>query len=292
MRYFRGFENLDMFGFKGNLTAVLGTDYRFINRKFIRPNTEVITSMVRDLEKFGVKFIKTKYFKDSTEIKNLTLELPDDYHPKNGRDGDKEIAEFIEYMYDHGFDIQLSFYEPDWQRYVGGVWDNKIKFIRTSREKFMNDKIEYNSRYNDTYNMMCKYISIRDTDIVMEDPNDELTKMEKLVMWLRYNWDRKVEVASIMAGYGQTPQSGGTIYYDYTGYFSHPFYDTETSGSYIYSQDKLIERKLKEGFELKDVQYIWDTLSFISQMNYPCIEAKRYKWEEVDRFFNHTIYKF
>lgn len=292
MRYFRGFENLEMFSFKGNLTAVLGDDYRFISRKFIRPTALEVTDKLEEIVKLGVKLIKVKQFKDSTEIKNITIELPDDFHPRNRRDGDKEIAEFIKYMYNHGFDIQLNYYEPDWQRYVGGRWNNEVKFIRTSKEKFLKDKNEYNDMYAKTYNLMYKYINVKAQDIVLEDPDDKLSKMEKLVMWLRYNWDRKVEVASIMAGYGQTPQSGGTIYYDYTGYFSHPLYDSETGGSYIYSEDKFIERKLKEGFELEDVQYIWNTLSFINQMNYPCVEAKRYNWEKVDRFFDHTIYKF
>ena len=290
MRYFKGFTTLDTFGLKNNLRYALGDDFVYIQRKFIKPKTDDIIGKLEGLKDIGVKVKKIKYFKDTQELKNIEIEVDEDFYAwgdnlnKECRPKDVEIVEVFRHIYNHCFDIQFDYYEPEWQHQVGGVWNRRIKFIRIGKESYINSKIDYNNQYNQTYNLIVKYKTLYNADFPLEDPTGRMPMEEKFIMWLRHQTGKMVQVACIKPGWGQHPDQIGTIYCDYLGYEEHPFFDYNR----MYIKDD-------EYMRIKDVdrnvvEYVWGTVAFISEKNYPFVNSKY--CGDRDYFFEYSICKF
>lgn len=293
MMYFRGYVKMDAFGFKNNLEAALGEDFVYIQRKFIRPKSEDILKKLEGLKEFGVELKKVKYFKDTNELKNIEITLDvDKYNPygdltKDYKASDRAIVDVFRYIYNRGFDIMFKFFEPDWQHMVGGVWNGDIKFVRVGREAYLNEKIEYNNQYNNTFNLVQKYKCLYTEDFPLEDPEDKLSNQEKLIMWLRYKRDQKVQVGCVKPGWDQYPELGNrrkTIYCDYLGYFEHPFYN--------YNRTNVTNNMEMRDVDRDTIEYIWRTLSFIREKNYPFVSSKLGRYGDPDYFYEYFIYKF
>lgn len=290
MKYFKGFVTLDAFGLKNNLNSAIGDDFVHIQRKFLKPKAEDIISKLEGLKDIGVTLKKVKYFKDTKEIKNIEIEVDDDFYAwgdnlnMDCRPKDTKIVEVFRYIYNHGFDIQFDYYEPDWQHQVGGGWSRRIKFIRIGKESYMNSKIEYNNQYNYTYNLIVKYKTLYTEDFPLEDPEGKLTNQEKLIMWLRYQRGKMVQVACVKPGWGQHPDQRGTLYCDYLGYYEHPFFDYNRM--YIKDEETM---KIKD-VDRKVIEFIWETLSFIREKNYPFVNS-RYCGDR-NYFYKYSIYQF
>ena len=290
MRYFKGFTTLDTFGLKNNLRYALGDEFVYIQRKFIKPKTDDIIGKLEGLKDVGVKVKKIKYFKDTQELKNIEIEVDEDFYAwgdnlnKECRPKDVEIVEVFRYIYNHCFDIQFDYYEPDWQHQVGGVWSRKIKFIRIGKESYINSKIDYNNQYNQTYNLIVKYKTLYNAYFPLEDPTGRMPMEEKFIMWLRHQTGKMVQVACVKPGWGQHPDQMGTLYCDYLGYDEHPFFDYNR----MYIKDD-------EYMRIKDVdrsvvEYVWGTVAFISEKNYPFVNSTY--CGDRDYFFEYTICKF
>lgn len=290
MKYFRGFVTLDAFGLKNNLNSAIGDEFVHIQRKFLRPKAEDIISKLEGLKDIGVTIKKIKYFKGTTELKNIEIEVDKDFYAwgdnlnMDCRPKDTQIVEVFRYIYNHGFDIQFDYYEPDWQHHVGGVWSRRIKFIRIGKESYMNSKIDYNNQYNQTYNLIVKYKTLYTEDFPLEDPEGKLSNQEKLIMWLRHQRGKMVQVACVKPGWGQHPDQRGTLYCDYLGYDEHPFYDYNRM--YIKDDEYMKIRDV----DRKVVEFIWETLSFISEKNYPFVNS-RYCGDR-NYFYKYSIYEF
>ena len=290
MKYFKGFTTLDTFGLKNNLRYALGDDFVYIQRKFIKPKTDDIISKLEGLKDIGVKVKKIKYFKDTQELKNIEIEVDEDFYAwgdnlnKECRPKDVEIVEVFRYIYNHCFDIQFDYYEPDWQHQVGGVWSRKIKFIRIGKESYMNSKIDYNNQYNQTYNLIVKYKTLYNSDFPLEDPTGRMPMEEKFIMWLRHQRGNMVQVACVKPGWGQHPDQRGTLYCDHLGYDEHPFFDYNRP--YIKDEETMKIRDVDRSV----IEYIWGTVAFISEKNYPFVNSKY--CGDRDYFFEYTICKF
>lgn len=290
MKYFKGFTTLDTFGLKNNLRYALGDEFVYIQRKFIKPKTDDIIGKLEGLKDIGVKVKKIKYFKDTEELKNIEIEVDEDFYAwgdnlnKECRPKDVEIVEVFRYIYNHCFDIQFDYYEPDWQHQVGGVWSRKIKFIRIGKESYINSKIDYNNQYNQTYNLIVKYKTLYNSDFPLEDPTGRMPMEEKFIMWLRHQTGKMVQVACVKPGWGQHPDQMGRLYCDYLGYDEHPFF--YYNRMYIkddeYMRIKDVDRSV--------VEYVWGTVAFISEKNYPFVNSKY--CGDRDYFFEYTICKF
>ena len=290
MRYLKGFVTLDTFGFRNNLRYALGDDFVYIQRKFIKPKTDDIIGKLEGLKDVGVKVKKIKYFKDTTEIKNIEIEVDEDFYAwgdnlnKECRPKDVEIVEVFRYIYNHCFDIQFDYYEPDWQHQVGGVWSRRIKFIRIGKESYINSKIDYNNQYNQTYNLVVKYKTLYNADFPLEDLTGRMPMEEKFIMWLRHQTGKMVQVACVKPGWGQHPDQIGTLYCDYLGYDEHPFFDYNRM--YIKDDEYMKIRDVDRSV----IEYVWGTVAFISEKNYPFVNS-RYCGDR-DYFFEYTICKF
>lgn len=293
MKYFRDFEKMDAFGFKNSLNCVLGEDFVYIQRKFIRPKAEDIIKRLENLKELGIELKKVKYFKDTKELKNIEIYIDKDkYSPygdltKENRASDKLVIDTFRYIYNRGFDIYFKFYEPEWQHKVGGVWTGDVRFVRIGREAYLNEKIEYNNQYTNTFNLVQKYKGMYTEEFPLEDPENKLTNQEKLIMWLRHKRGQRVQFAHVKPGWGQHPHAGerrGTIYCENLGYYEHPFYEYNR-------MDVTNEMEIKD-VDRDVIDYIWGILSYINEKNYPFVSSKLGNYGDPDYFYEYYIYKF
>lgn len=290
MRYLKGFVTLDVFSFRNNLRYAIGDEFVHIQRKFLRPKAEDIISRLEGLKELGVTLKKIKYFKDTKELKNIEIEVDEDFYAwgdnlnMDCRSRDIKIVEVFRYIYNHGFDIQFDYYEPDWQHQVGGIWSRRIKFIRIGKESYMNSKIDYNNQYNQTYNLIVKYKTLYNSDFPLEDSTGRMSMEEKFIMWLRHQRGKEIQIACIKPGWSQHPDQRGTIYCDHLGYEEHPFFDYNRT--FIKDDEYMKIRDVDRSV----VEFIWGTVAFIHEKNYPFVNS-RYCGDR-DYFFEYTICKF
>ena len=267
MSYLKGFEKLESMVNFSNYSLVLGPDYKRI-RNFNSLSNSFTFELLNKLNNLGATTISSQTFKNSNIIKNVVIDLPEEFDSYDKKY--ESIVEVLNYFYNNGFDIKAGYRFPEWQKPIRYHFSNRIIIYKTSRAKVLEENNSYQERYEFINELQTKYIKMDPKDIVLDDPEYKLSEEEKLVMWLRVNHRKEVARRWLLQGYGQTPDTWrrGKAYLNGHSYSTHPLMDEWDLGP------------------KKAVEYVAKTLAMIHQIYGAAVYTKD------DIFYDMVVFKF
>lgn len=267
MSAYKGFEKLEKLSNFGNYSLVLGPDYKRI-RDFSNMSNSKVNELLNKLNNFGATIVSSQVFKNSNVIKNIVIDLPEEFDSYDKKY--ESIVEILNYFYNNGFDIQSGYRFPDWQKPIKWYFSGRIILFKTSRAKVLEENESYVDRYEYINELLSKYTNMNPRDIILEDPDGSLSEEERLIMWLRVNHRREVARKWLLQGYGQTPDTWyrGKAYLSGQSYSIHPLMDEWDLGP------------------KKAVEYIAKTLAMVHQIYGAAIYTKD------DIFYDMVVFKF
>lgn len=267
MSYLKGFEKLETLTNFGNYSLVLGPNYKRI-RSFNNLSNSKVNELLDKLKDLGATVISSQTFKNSNVVKNVVIDLPQEFDSYDKKY--ESIVEVLNYFYNNGFDIKAGYHFPDWRKPIRYCFSNRVIIYKTSREKVLEENNSYIEKYEFINNLLCKYSKMDPKDIVLEDPDRNLSEEERLIMWLRVNHKREVARKWLLQGYGQTSETWrrGKAYLEGHSLNVHPSMDEWDLGP------------------KKAVEYIARTLAMIHQIYGAAVYTKD------DIFYNMVVFKF
>lgn len=267
MSYLKGFEKLEKLTNFGNYSLVLGPEYKRI-RSFNNLSNSKVNELVDELNDLGATIISSQTFKNSNVVKNVVIDLPQEFDSYDKKY--ESIVKILNYFYNNGFDIKAGYRFPEWQKPIRYCFSNRVIIYKTSKAKVLEENNLYIEKYELINNLISKYNKMDPKDIILDDPERNLSEEERLIMWLRVNHKKEVARKWLLQGYGQTSETWrrGKAYLEGHGYIAHPLMDEWDLGP------------------KKSVEYIAKTLSMIHQIYGAVVYTKD------DIFYDMVVFKF